>query len=221
MHCALFTEWFIFKNYEPEVVGIDATSLGMGTVYQYFYEECLDEIKITESEPVVDLEKIDCNQQKLVVLWQGMPGLGKNYIGERVSDMLCRNGIISQWMDQDSFVKDHGNKAGAVALKHFSDLLGDPFNEVVMVLRNNADESQYRKYINTAKEFDWQIMMLYPSEIVDTTDRARLVATCMSAVINRTDHPTFDTITKAKRAMLVTAFAQLLFGDYLGGPRGH
>ena len=192
--CIAFIDWFYDKNLDRKDVGIDETCSGMGNVWQQFITETGTNDNF--GNIVVSEDECSVSKDKLLVIIQGIPGLGKNTIGEKVAS--GNKNWIS--IDQDSF---KGKKAGELCLKFFKDALKKDKYDVVLLLRNNSNMSHYGKYALFAKEMYWKTLVLYPTEIISKPND--LILVCMDTVVHRLKH-VFDKLDKNKRMALVIAF---------------
>ena len=192
--CGAFIDWFYSKGFENKEVGHDEMCMGMGNAWKQF---------ITETGTNDDFNNIPVNEEeqfmmkdKLLVIVQGVPGLGKNSIGEEVAKKNTKWTSI----DQDSF---KGKKSGEMCFKHFKKILTGNEFDVILLLRNNSNMSHYGKYALFAKENLWKTVALYPNEII--TRPTELILICMATVINRMNH-VFDKLDNSLRVKLVLAF---------------
>ena len=193
--CELFIDWFESKGLDRKEVGIDETCMGMGNAWKQF----ILETGTNDDFGNMSLEEASeqyISKNKLLVIVQGIPGLGKNSIGEAVAS------LNPKWVsiDQDSF---KGKKAGELCFKRFKSLITSDAYDVVLLLRNNSNMSHYGKYALFAKEQHWKTVALYPKEII--SNPAKLIATCMNTVVHRTSH-VFDKLDNATRIKLVLVF---------------
>ena len=192
--CGEFVDWFYNNGFDRKEVGHDETCSGMGNVWKRF---------ITETGTNDDFNNIPVSAEaecvmkdKLLVIVQGVPGLGKNSIGEKVASMNPKWKSI----DQDSF---KGKKSGEMCFRAFKKLLTTDGVDVILLLRNNSNMSQYGKYALFAKENQWKTLALYPNEIL--TRQTDLILVCMNTVLGRVNH-VFDKLERNLRVKLVLAF---------------
>lgn len=212
--CVRFTEWFISKGYKPHHVDIEEESRGMGTIYQEFIAEnpdVNDDIH-DEIEPVPSASASDSSESattetsdRLVVIVQGIPGIGKNTVALEVAKRLSLPTFL---IDQDSFVRKYGKSAGAECLKVYEAYLLKATSGVVMVLRNNADVSQYGKYVDAARMAGWKTLIIEATDVF--CHPALLFNVCSNTVLERACHPSFDKLPDAKKIQVVISFLSIL-----------
>lgn len=204
--CVKFTEWFISKGYKPHHIDINEESRGMGTVYQEFITENPDvNDDIYDTPTPVGVAEAPDRDRRLVVIVQGVPGIGKNTVALEVVKKITD--IPVYLIDQDSFVKKHGKSAGAECFKTYEVQLLTQTG-IIMVLRNNADVSQYGKYVEAAGLTGWKTLLIEAADVY--TDPALLFNVCANAVLERACHPSFDKLSDSKKVQVVISFLSLL-----------
>lgn len=124
----------------------------------------------------LDLSHIQPPKNALLVLFQGYPGLGKNYLAERLKCELEKHNISSTVIDQDRFF--HSSNASQACFDEVQRLVFGGNYDVVLLARNNANKKQYSKYLNFPK-----YMFIAPRET--QTNPHALVAMCASSVLQR------------------------------------
>ena len=137
---------------------------------------------------------------KLVIMPQGIPGLGKNTCCEAAIRMLGPQAI---GIDQDQF---NGNKKRC--LQKFIEHLNNPQLKYIFVMRNNSVPPEYRGFISLSHKHRWKVLMLTPSEFSirrDDFSEPLLEICCESVKADRGDHP-FSKLTEAKRISIVRRF---------------
>jgi hypothetical protein len=201
----LFGKWFKSKGYDKTVVGIDNDSRGMSVVWKEFLEDPANAIiPFTQHlypssyENLVDMNLHELYSDRLLVVMQGIPGIGKSTLAELVTRKYGHKCVT---IEQDQF--DGNTKLCQAKLKEY---LADDY-EVIILSRNNANESQVKRYILLASEANWKVLVITPSELSTRPEmRHRLVEICEETVLERTGHPTFDKLKKEDRKKIVHSF---------------
>jgi len=211
--CCAFMDWFLLKKYDPNIVDINECNRGMGSVYLEFITEnptINDNIPAGEiaDESDIDDVAIPVALNRLVIIMQGIPGLGKNAVAEIV-EQISSVKIVS--LDQDSFVKKYDKTAGAQCFKVFNSLLTEMESGVIMLLRNNADTSQYGKYVDSAHDNNWNTIIVTVADIFKSDSHlTALFNVCADAVVTREHHPSFDKLSRDKRLQVIISFMSIL-----------
>ncbi len=206
--CVKFCEWFIAKEYQKHVVGIDATSRGMGTVWEEFLSEnpgTTDDFGPSELEiqqrGISNLNFTNTLQKKILVIFQGIPGLGKTTIARYLVEKMDEDWTS---LEQDSFT---GSNTGKQCLKRLEELLTDDKYTTILLSRNNANVKQYHQYASLATELGWKTLVLTPQELNSTPDAKKyLLEVCRHTVLERTGHASFDILDAKKRLSIVSMF---------------
>ena len=114
----------------------------------------------------------------IVIFFQGIPGLGKNTVG----NYILTNYPEYQWflIDQDAF---NGNTKKCQ--QAFNELIKK--NSNILLVRNNACEEQYIAYLAYLKDVKYRIIFIYPNEAFND-QKKNLLPICKNAVKNRPEH---------------------------------
>ena len=142
-------------------------------------------------------ENVDYSKSSvpLLVLMQGIPGIGKSYLGSKLSERLNAAGIKCVHVAQDDFVPKFGLKNSGKACQDFvrSSLI-DPENRIVILARNNANLQQYQDYLAMDGEGLCRAVFICPRELSSRVQEAAFL--CVAGVLHRKvakeDHPTND-----------------------------
>ncbi len=206
--CCEFCKWFIEKNYKFIAIDFQDDSIGMGNIWRQFMIENahlndnfdLPEKEMTKQGLTNYKFKLEIKQtQRLVVIFKGLPGLGKSHIGNLVRMELNKLGLNVVSLEQDDFT---GKSAGQKCLAKFTDYVKNQSINVILLQRNNANRNQYGRYVDVADYHGVKVIFVSPAEI----DLKILLLVCIEAVIQRHGHKTFDQLSEAVRAKLVLSF---------------
>lgn len=142
----------------------------------------------------------------LLLLPQGIPGLGKSFLAQRICQKLNDLSIKSVQIAQDDFDK-HKN-SGQACFNHVKEIL--PHHDVVIVARNNANIKQYAKYLSLSNEFLCRIGYMYPAELLKTDPHRReaiymSIASVLCRKYRNEAHPT-NTMSDCDLASLPLKF---------------
>lgn len=208
-----FTDWFVSKGYDKNAVGIQDNSIGMGNLWAQF----LEENPVVSDEHLPPLEEMKKRgvpedttfkitfENKLVVILQGIPGIGKNAIADYLAKILRKRVSV---LDQDRYAHLGKKVASQKCRDVFKELLGSGDYDVIILARNNAITFQYTTYLDMAQDALWKTVVVRPEE-VDTSHRDELIAVCIQSVLERDDHPTMNG-TPEKRLEIVSLFSNWL-----------
>jgi hypothetical protein len=219
------------KSREKEKEADNKVKSGMGYVWTLFLADTKynDEwinnpstIKkdntIKEADFEYKLELPDKKANGLLVFAQGVPGLGKNYVGEFVKKDLLTKGVKTALVDQDMFIKTtHTNnpakakttasadKSGVECRNFVYDLMEKKSVEVILLQRNNATKNQYDDIAKKAQSLGWKTILYEPQNYTDP----KFILTCASSVLTRTGH-SFDSLPAIKRLEIMVMFINFL-----------
>eukprot|EP00479_Gromia_sphaerica_P002299 TRINITY_DN12743_c0_g1_i1.p1 TRINITY_DN12743_c0_g1~~TRINITY_DN12743_c0_g1_i1.p1 ORF type:complete len:148 (+),score=12.03 TRINITY_DN12743_c0_g1_i1:396-839(+) len=102
----------------------------------------------------------------VLVIMQGIPGIGKSTQTRTLVDELTKRGISSVGLEQDPFYAKFGRlKSGKMCLQEFKNYVYGGKHKVVFLLRNNALYSQFQLYADHAIQNDWAYMLLLPKSL--------------------------------------------------------
>ena len=178
-----FINWFVSKGYTGPIVGIDDTSMGMGTVLGQWLVECSNET----SEPLeTDLDgsrgvigTLTRLKRKVLMIFQGCPGLGKSYIAKKLFELF---GFLFYEKDMD---KDCLNKME----KEME--LGE--TDTMIYSSNNSggtNEREVEKLVRIAHANGFKVLFVHPMEFDTDTSRKILRDICLERMIRREGHHT-------------------------------
>ena len=134
-----FVDWFVCKGYDNNVVGIQEGAIGMGNVWALFLKETpgvcdqhlapLDEMK-RRGIPEDTTFNITF-QNKLVVILQGIPGIGKNAIADNLVENFGKRVYV---LDQDRYAHLGRKPASKKCREVFNDMLySDEYDIIILV----------------------------------------------------------------------------------------
>jgi hypothetical protein len=170
--------------------------------------------------PVVQIDEV---KLPLLVVMQGVPGLGKSALAVEAVRRLAEAGVTAAQAAQDDFVHLGRKKSGAACLAHITDLLEAGSTAVVLLARNNANKMQYQQYQLLNQEGVCRMAFLAPEELQGlgavssadaiTPEMYKLMYMCVASVLHRKasgadKHPT-DELTRGKLANLPFAFLKM------------
>ena len=197
-----FCQWFVDKSYTKDIIGITDNARGMGNIWAEFLRETPD---VTDDfgDPLVYIAKMPVEnlsqvyQKRLLVLFQGIPGIGKTTLAEWIK----QHSWACETLEQDTF---KGNSAACLgALSKM--LAGDA--RVILLARNNGNIKEYSKYIRAACEAGWKTLVVTPSELTDDVapnHKGELLKICEESVKTRTGHLTItDDIKPESKVRIV------------------
>ena len=208
-----FVDWFVSKGYENNVVGIQEEAIGMGNVWALFLKET-PEACDQHLAPLEEMKKRGIPedatfnitfQNKLVVILQGIPGIGKNAIADNLVENLGKRVYV---LDQDRYAHLGRKPASKKGREVFNDTLYSDEYDIIILARNNATSFQYTSYLDMAQDALWKTVVVRPNE-VDTTRWEELIAVCSEGVLTRENHPTLNG-TPNERLKIVALFAGFL-----------
>jgi hypothetical protein len=167
--------------------------------------------------------QIDEVQLPLLVVMQGVPGLGKSALAIETTKLLAAGGISAAQAAQDDFVHLGQKKSGAACLEHITDLLEAGATRVVLLARNNANKLQYHNYQQLNLDGVCRMAFFAPEELqgIGAIGSAaaipdavyKLMYMCVASVLHRKasggdQHPTNE-MTRGKLANLPFTFLKM------------
>ena len=234
-----FVGWMLRSGLSPTEVsyttqGNRTTSpAGMGCLWQRYLQsdpESGDPDQQYHQDPeywdAVPLGQDLASQERILVVLQGIPGLGKNTVGELAVAEMNRNptyhpGLVpgqspdsvppvAACLDQDRFARAGypPRQTGAMCRAELERLLVQPHLAYLFLMRNNANPDQYKSYVRLARDYGWKTLGVVPREMT-TPAVDRLVQICHQAVTDRTDHPMNQSLPEpSERCGVVDWFRQ-------------
>ena len=168
-------------------------------------------------------------QGKLFVMATGIPGSGKSWWSNRVSETLNAQGIKTVNLAQDEiFVelrnkwlrenqgkefnrKKMGRNVSITTKKRFEQLFADN-TPVVISSRNNFIERDRKPFIDLARKYNYRVISIDPEEKSNPKEWVKLYLVSLHAVHQRKDHPTLNYFDddKTKLATILQSFT----GEY-------
>ena len=136
-------------------------------------------------------DHLDGKKMPLLVLMQGIPGIGKSLFAIHISQALSRRGIQAMQTAQDDF--NHlGKKAGKACQEFVEQSLLSQEYSVVFLARNNSNISQFRAYLDLDQQGICKLLFLCPKDLIERP--AEAVYASMASVLHRKaskeSHPT-------------------------------
>jgi len=171
------------------------------------------------------LEKKWKQRRRILVLFQGAPGLGKTTLAAPLAEKLNSVGINAIAVEQDTFAVKSGLKnSGFLFTQYLKGLLEGEELDMIFSARNNANYSQYKRHVNLASSSPgWECLFLYPSHLDSTTEGGRekqlFGLMVLDSVYQRSEaarlnkippHPTFSSIPLGKKFQISANFLNLL-----------
>ena len=207
-----FVEWMLREGHHPSEVGFDVHHQGMGNLWRdfitdnpQFTDDFLPPEEEVEKRGLGDLTESQAFPQadKLVIIMQGIPGLGKTKLGNLASEQLGEGSVT---LEQDTYWS-YKSRAKTKCLEQMELHLSDPKLSYIWLLRNNSQYNQYRDFVRIAREYGWKVLVLLPHELAyPNAARDVLLQVCRDAVTTRTGHVSFDSLSPDKRRGIVDSF---------------
>jgi len=209
-----FCEWLSeHPNLSFSHVGVNSNNLGMGSVWKMFLNETGENDNFADGLPTEvasDHDTLnepgtldDPPERRVLVIFQGIPGLGKTTIAHAT----CGSSHDRIVLEQDQFT---GRNAGKDCLRECDRLMGDETVKAILLSRNNSNLGQVSSYIDLAEDHNWQTLVITPSEMIESEHTRQLLKkTCTTSILNRTGHK-FDGMSDSRRKMILGKF----FNDF-------
>lgn len=155
-------------------------------------------------------EKYSRANLPLLILMQGIPGIGKSYLAKKLSETLNNNGFRSRDIAQDDFVAEHTlKKSGAACLNYIRGALIRREFKCIILARNNSNIQQYRSYLDLDSEGICRVVFISPKEL-DGGRIKEAVLLSVAGVLYRQNsdesHPTDDMETCALASLPLKFF---------------
>ena len=196
----------------PASLGFGESELGMGNVWRRYLEgnpEIQDdfsqrgpEIQQLRGVPFRSEYQTVPLEERILVLVQGLPGLGKTAVGDYITGFRPTPGVAT--LEQDRF---NGNTEKCQAA--LREQLADPQLHTIFLMRNNANVKQYAAYASLAKRANWRVLAVMPSELTDGRDSqaaGHLFTVCQETILTRKGHPGFDALPPSRRKGVLKMF---------------
>lgn len=160
-------------------------------------------------------------RKRLLVFFQGAPGLGKTTLADPVAGKLISKGIKSIAIEQDTFAANGRTNSGKRFTRHLDRLMRSQKFDVILSARNNATHAQYEKHVKLAEIRGWSCLWLYPAHLDSYTDEMRSLFALMvlHSLFQRSEavrlkkakpHPTFGHLRLDKKFHICGNFLVLL-----------
>jgi len=164
-------------------------------------------------------------RRRILVLFQGAPGLGKTTLAAPVAKELNSVGINAIAVEQDTFAKEGGLKnSGWLFTRYLQELLEGEELDVIFSARNNANYRQYVRHVKLASSIPgWECLFLYPSHLDSNSEGGRekqiFGLMVLDSVYQRSEaarlnkippHPTFSSLPLGKKFHICASFLNLL-----------
>lgn len=129
---------------------------------------------------------------RVVLLFQGVPGIGKTTILPLVEDKLKMKGIQCITLCKDNFQKGHSKaQAEREAKDAFESLLEEEIYDVIILDSNHTQHSNFRDYVELARKENYKVLVCFPNE-VQSDLILHLVPVVLQSAEKRRGHPNFD-----------------------------
>lgn len=144
----------------------------------------------------------------LLVLTQGVPGIGKSYLARKLAERLNAEGITCKDVAQDDFVAQVGLKnSGKACRQYLQEELAKRTYQVIILARNNADQQQYRDFVGWDEQL-CRAVFICPEELSTRLEEAIFIS--VASVLYRQEsgtdnHPT-DSMDSCALASLPLKF---------------
>jgi len=113
-------------------------------------------------------------RKRLLVFFQGAPGLGKTTLARPVAAKLNSRGIKSKSIEQDTFAANGRIKNSGRRFTNYLDkLMRTRRFDVILSARNNATPDQYQHHAKLAEMRGWSCVWLYPSYLDTNSDQIK------------------------------------------------
>jgi len=171
------------------------------------------------------LEKQWKKRKRILILFQGAPGLGKTTLAAPLAQKLNSVGINAIAVEQDTFAAQSGlKKSGWLFTQHLQGLLEGEDLDVIFSARNNANNGQYKRHVKLASSTPgWECLFLYPSHLDSTSKGGReeqlFGLMVLDSVYQRSEavrlniippHPTFSSLPLGKKFHICANFLNIL-----------
>jgi len=118
-------------------------------------------------------ERSQEQRQRVFVLIQGAPALGKTTLSGPLAVRLNASGIKSIAIEQDTFAARGSRSSGKRFTKHLDKLMKSERFDVILSARNNATIDQYKHHLELAEKHGWSCVMLYPAYLDSDSSAVR------------------------------------------------
>jgi len=171
------------------------------------------------------LEKQWKQRRRILILFQGAPGLGKTTLAAPLAEKLNSVGVNAIAVEQDTFAAKNGLKSSSFLFtQHLKGLLEGEDLDVIFSARNNANHNQYKRHVKLASSVPgWECLFLYPSHLDSTSEAGReeqiFGLMVLDSVYQRSEaarlnkippHPTFSSLPLGKKFHICANFLNLL-----------
>jgi len=95
----------------------------------------------------------------IVVFFQGLQGSGKSTVGAEICLQLAKAGKSAQYIEQDEYWGDTLACQGAL----YHAIYSEAGPEIILVTRCNANQSQYKRYVDIAQKIPSLITFISPN----------------------------------------------------------
>ena len=163
-----------------------------------------NDLKIIHQKPNNDQKSIsEKKQSTLLVLFQGIPGLGKSYLAQKIKkELKVGHAIESEVVTQEEFFYLGHKESNQACLDHVKKLVDSGKYHVVLLARNNSNINQYHLYMKFPN-----VILFAPHEYINR--KPEMVALSIGSVLERKKqnslHP-LDNLTKSELASLCFKF---------------
>jgi len=153
--------------------------------------------------------KADDKRVKLVLMLQGVPGLGKTALVPIIRERL-QQWFVSTSHNQDEIMPLKTQSQGNRESKElFEEKLKNPNTNIIILDRQNWDVNDYVDYTTLAKKYRFKIVSFFPEELLNEQSN-HLTPSCLQSVMKRSRHPTFDLKTLDEQFHLTLMYISAL-----------
>jgi len=156
-------------------------------------------------------------RKKVLVLFQGVPALGKTTLAGPVAEKLNAIGVRSIAIEQDTFAAVGKKSSGKRFTKHLDKLMKGERFDVIISARNNATLEQYQHHVELAERQGWSCLMMHPAFLDEDSSMAKKLFALMvlhsmylrSEAVRRNEekpHPTLGNATLGKKFHICGCF---------------
>jgi len=172
--CA-FTDWLVeIKQNEEEYPRLT----NLMPLYPVRWEEFLQAKQLPSDNSIIENARQilsgDVSSAKyrenlpLLVLLQGIPGVGKSFLGKGLTQALNQAGYPCLDIAQDDFTNSHGaQNSGKACLAFVRNSLLSGNYRCIILARNNGNAQQYSNYVALESEEICKVCFIHPAELVE------------------------------------------------------
>lgn len=128
-----------------------------------------------------------CDQTEipLLVLMQGIPGIGKTSLAKEAEKSLNSKGTECLQISQDDFAHLGQKNSGQACFDFVEKILLEKNHRIMILARNNSNRQQYDKYLKLDFEGICRLAMVAPLELTDKKLLPIVTFMCICSTIHR------------------------------------